>query len=175
MAQAVRDVQAKRRERDGVDARIAEAERDLAEASSFEGEYNARLAAIDREIGRVRPGWDPFGGQVKAAGGTPAESERLMAERAAVEAERERLMAERTATATDGAGFTLHHCPLRVGDVKRRLATLRAIRGNVEGQIRDLEGRLSPGEMCASGTPAPDFAEHTARVAAARTRLGIGA
>lgn len=157
-ADQVRIVQGKRREISVLDAQIAEAERDLATAQSFEGEFSQRLADVERRIGAASNGYSLNAGLVRKAEGEPGDRDRLIDERSGIENERDAQIRAHTVTSADGAGFALSYCPLRTMDVRRRLHHLGAVRGRVAQELADLEGTLSAGELVQSGVPAADVA-----------------
>jgi hypothetical protein len=165
-ADQIRTVQGKRRAIEVLGAQIAEAERDLDIALAFEGEYNGRLNDIERRIGAASNGYSPYAGLVWVANGEDREA--LIAERDAIEREKADAIADRTVTSADAAGFRLSYCPVRVNDVQKRLRHLRTAREMKARELADLEGTLSPGLMCESGIPAPDYVAHRERVEAGR-------
>lgn len=173
-ADRIRIVQGKRRAIAVLDAQIAETEQDLATALTFEGEFSERLADVGRRISQVKPGYSPYLGQVKAAGGTGADLVRLESERSVIERERDDELVAKTEASTDGAGFRITYCRLRVTDVKQRLTALGAVRGRIAQELADLEGQLTPGQMVQSGVPAPDYTEHRERVERLRAQVSAG-
>jgi hypothetical protein len=169
-ADQTRTVQGKRAALATVDAQIADVEHDLEMARSFEGEFAARIASAERRVAEVSTAIALDGTLMRR--GDEAERSRTTAESSASRRERDDQIAARTITSRDQLGRELRYCPLRTHDVSKRLGHLRAVRGRIERELADLEGRMSPGQIVQSGVPAAEYEERRQRVAALRERIG---
>ena len=159
---------------DRLNAAIARTEEMLSEALAFAGFYGDRLAEIDRELGKVVPLFDAqFAHQVRFP--TDAQRQReeaLRAQREVVEREMAAERAKRTTVSTDTAGLELRFCELDISHVTGRRDRLVMARDEVQRELADIEGKLTPGQLVQSGVPAAEYLEHRSRVESLRERVG---
>lgn len=171
LTEAQTTVAAKRREIDVFNAEIGTLEGMLATARSFEGEYSERIGAIEGRMASLKLRGYEMGsehgrpvllGQKEAA----RRYEELEGELAAVQAERNREKAARTGP----DGF----CTVSVLAIEKKLRYWRTVRGVAQEELRNLEAKLTPGQLVQTGKPAPDYQAHRERVNALRASVGGG-
>lgn len=179
LSQLQREAQAKRGQLDALNAQIERLGAMLAEARSFSGHFNERLAEANRrcaEVGqRVDVGTGGFFGMpYHIHPDHPAELERRLDVVRGIEGERSAERERRTTTVQHGP-HTLSLCELDPGDVITKRAHVVIRRDQVARELAAIEAQMSPGELVQSGVEAPDLAEHRQRVAKLREQMGIGA
>jgi hypothetical protein len=177
LSQLQREAQAKREQLDNLNTYIVRLDAMLAEANSFEGHFNERLAEANRRAFEVAPRVDvnvgmAFSFPYHVHPDHHDEHERRQARIREIEHEREEERARRTTTSHDGAGFTLSFCELDPGDISRKRSRLVMTRDAIARELAEIEAQLTPGQLVESGMPADEYVEHRQRVAALRERIG---
>lgn len=171
LSEAQTQVAAKRRAIDAVNAEIDGLEAMLETARSFEGEYAERIGSLEQRMASLKL----RGFEAGSENGRPVlvgqkeagrRYEELEAEHQAVQVEMQREKAARTGP----DGF----CRVSVLAIEKKLNYWRKVRGVAEEELRQLEARLTPGQLLATGRPAPDYQAHRERVNALRASVGGG-
>jgi hypothetical protein len=173
LSKAQRELVAKRRDLDALNAYIERIDALHAEALAVDGEFRQRLAAINGRLIEVGPMMNSV--TMKSSrfltDADLAEAKHLEDERAAVEREWQTAREARTTTWSDGIK-TYALCEITPDDVAAKRSAVTRARDAVAAEMAAIERTLSPGELVQSGGERADVVEHRDRVERLRQRIG---
>lgn len=165
-----------------LDATLATLERDLEAAVLAEDAYREQWQALNGQIAalcgryRLRTVEDPSQRAPMVVGdasdAVKAEVRALAQQRRELEGERARWITAHSVQATDKDGWPVTKS-LTPSDVARRLKVCREVRATLAHELGERESRLTPGELVASGRPAPEYEQWRREVETLRSRLRV--